>query len=189
MGRKRNSRRTIDDRDSRGRRSIAAGAGKRPGTARGSAREKSGFSLGIAQIQRHWRVLAVCGLLVLAVGLVFAQTAGFRLVNYDDDKYIRGPVVNALTAKTVSWAFAEPHQNNWTPLAWLSHALDSQVYGAWPGGRHLTNVLLHAAAVVGLFLVLRAMTGGTGSASGTLWPGAGRGAVCSSSVARNRWPG
>ena len=30
------------------------------------------------------RDLAVCGLLLLAVGLVFGQTAGFGFVNYDD---------------------------------------------------------------------------------------------------------
>ena len=43
--------------------------------------------------------------------------------------------------------------------------LDWQAYGRWAGGHHLTSVLIHAAAVVGLFLVLRRMTG-------RLWPSA-----------------
>ena len=43
--------------------------------------------------------------------------------------------------------------------------LDCQLYGLKPGGHHLTNVVLHAATAVLLFLVLRAMTG-------ELWPSA-----------------
>ena len=43
--------------------------------------------------------------------------------------------------------------------------LDCQLYGLKPGGHHLTNVLLHAATAVLLFLVLRRMTG-------ALWPSA-----------------
>jgi tetratricopeptide (TPR) repeat protein len=37
--------------------------------------------------------------------------------------------------------------------------LDCQLYGLNPGGHHLTNVLLHTATVILLFLVLRRMTG------------------------------
>jgi tetratricopeptide (TPR) repeat protein len=36
---------------------------------------------------------------------------------------------------------------------------DCQFYGLSPGGHHLSNVLLHTAAVIVLFLVLRRMTG------------------------------
>ena len=37
--------------------------------------------------------------------------------------------------------------------------LDCSLYGLWAGGHHLTNVLLHAAASVVLFLALRRLTG------------------------------
>ena len=37
--------------------------------------------------------------------------------------------------------------------------LDCQLYGLKPGGHHLTNVLLHAATAILLFLVLRNLTG------------------------------
>ena len=43
--------------------------------------------------------------------------------------------------------------------------LDCQLYGLNPAGHHLTNVLLHAASSVLLFLVLLRMTG-------DLWPSA-----------------
>jgi tetratricopeptide (TPR) repeat protein len=43
----------------------------------------------------------------------------------------------------------------------ISHMLDCQFYGLNAGGHHLTNVLLHTASVILLFLVLRDMTGAT----------------------------
>ncbi|MBN1757112.1 MAG: hypothetical protein JW863_02275 [Chitinispirillaceae bacterium] len=51
---------------------------------------------------------------------------------------------------------------NWHPLTWLSHMLDYQLYGMWPGGHHLTNVFFHSCNTVLLFLVLL-------TATGTLW--------------------
>ncbi|MGP8201393.1 MAG: tetratricopeptide repeat protein [Limisphaerales bacterium] len=105
------------------------------------------------------RVAGVCIVLVLAVLAVFGQTAGFGFVYYDDDQYVYdNPVIaRGLTLKGIEWAFSF-HAANWHPLTWLSHMLDSQLYGLHPGGHHLTNVLLHAATVITLFLVLRQMT-------------------------------
>ena len=68
-------------------------------------------------------------------------------------------VARGLTFKGIVWAFTSIHAANWHPLTWLSHMLDCQLYGLHPGGHHLTNVLLHTATVIALFLVLRQMTG------------------------------
>ncbi len=97
-----------------------------------------------------------------------AQTAGHDFINLDDDDYVgdNPPVARGFTAQGIVWAFTHVHSNNWHPLTWLSHMLDCQLYGLkHPGGHHLTNVLLHAASAVVLFLVLRQMTG-------DLWPSA-----------------
>jgi len=67
-------------------------------------------------------------------------------------------VAQGLTLKGIVWAFSF-HAANWHPLTWLSHMLDCQLYGLHPAGHHLTNVLLHTATVIALFLVLRRMTG------------------------------
>ena len=53
----------------------------------------------------------------------------------------------------------------WGPLTWTSYLLDFQLHGLKPWGYHLTNVLLHAATTIVLFLVLRGMTG-------DFWPSA-----------------
>jgi tetratricopeptide (TPR) repeat protein len=107
---------------------------------------------------RRWPVCVALALLTL---LAFSQALGDKFVNFDDSDYVyENPVVMAgLTKASVAWAFTHIHSANWHPLTWLSHELDCQIYGINPAGHHLTNVLLHAANVVLLFLLLRQMTG------------------------------
>jgi Flp pilus assembly protein TadD len=108
----------------------------------------------------HRRVVATCIGLVSAVLLVFGQSVRHQFVNYDDDEYFAAnPAVQAgLTQRSVAWAFTSTHAANWHPLTWLSLMLDVELFGPGPGGPHFTNVLLHAANTVLLFLVLLRMT-------------------------------
>ena len=118
--------------------------------------------------------LAVCGLLVLAVGLVFGQTARFSFVDFDDDQYVyaNSMVCHGLTAAGVRWAFTTSQMSTWHPLTWLSLMLECRLFRLNAGAYHVTSALLHAATAVLLFVALRRMMRGTGSASGTLWPSA-----------------
>ena len=107
-------------------------------------------------------VFAVCCLLALAVAAVFGQTVRHEFINYDDNVYVydNPQVAHGLTAAAVAWSFTSFHASNWHPLTWLSHATDCQLYGTHqPGLHHLTNVVLHAAVAISLFLVLWQMTG------------------------------
>jgi len=111
-----------------------------------------------------WRVIAVCGLLVLAVLLVFSRTLSQGFLNYDDDLFIGDEphVLGGLSWSGIAWAFTNGPLGEWYPLSMLSHMLDCQLYGLHPAGHHLTNLLLHAASTVTLFLVLWRMTGAIG---------------------------
>jgi tetratricopeptide (TPR) repeat protein len=106
-------------------------------------------------------VPGVCVLLALAVWLVFGQTLRHGFVNYDDEEYFySNPHVQAgLTSAGMAWAFQTMYASNWHPLTWLSFMLDVELFGTGPAGPHLTNVLLHAANTVLLFLLLRRLTG------------------------------
>lgn len=106
-------------------------------------------------------VIAVCGLLVLAVAAVFGQVGCCGFVNYDDDLYVydNPHIARGLTAEGVTWIVTHPHCGNWHPLTSLSHMLDCQFYGLRPGPQHLTNVALHAGAAVLALLVLWQLTG------------------------------
>jgi Flp pilus assembly protein TadD len=104
---------------------------------------------------------AVCGLLLLAVALIFGKTVSYDFVNYDDDRLVcENPVVaRGVTAQGVVRAVTTSVAEMWYPLTLISYMLDRQMYGPGPWGYHWTNVLLHAATTVILFLVLRRMTG------------------------------
>jgi len=110
---------------------------------------------------RCLQVVGLCLALAAITFAVFGQTLRHDFVNFDDEDYVFGNpmVARGLTRQGIGWAFTHVHSANWHPLTSFSHMLDCQLYGLRPGGHHLTNVLLHTAAVLALFLVLRQMTG------------------------------
>ncbi len=112
-------------------------------------------------------VVMVCGLLALAVALVFCQTGGYDFVNFDDDHYVydnehihHGFTWHGLFYYAIHW-----HAYTYHPLSTYSHMLDCQLFGLDAGGHHGMNVVLHAITAVLLFLLVRQMTG-------RLWPSA-----------------
>jgi len=106
------------------------------------------------------------GLIPTYIGLaaivlaVFDQTAWFGFVNYDDGSYVfeNATIRAGLTWHGAVWAFTHIHSQNWHPLTSISHMFDCQIFGLNAGGHHLTNVLLHTAAVILLFEFLRTTT-------------------------------
>jgi tetratricopeptide (TPR) repeat protein len=104
-------------------------------------------------------IIVLCLLLIAGVAAVYAQTAGFGLVAYDDPFYvtINPQVLGGLTWDGVKWAFTTMHAGNWFPLVWLSLMLD-RTLGAAAGGFHLVNVTFHIANTILLFWVLKRYT-------------------------------
>jgi tetratricopeptide (TPR) repeat protein len=125
--------------------------------------QQSGLNVSVGADRRdqRWRVAGLCLALAAITFAVFGQTLAHGFLNFDDSGYVyENPVVvRGLTFNGVVWAFTQAQSANWFPLTWLSHMLDCQLYGLRPAGHHLTNVLLHTATVILLFLFLRAMTG------------------------------
>ena len=142
-------------------------SGGDPAAGRLRAGENSRPSIASSVAPGRSKMLAVCGLLLLAVGLVFGQTAAHDFVNVDDDTGLvdNRHVSGGLTADGIGWAFTGFQSNTWVPLTWLSHMLDCELWQLRPAGHHLVNVLLHAGGTVVLFWVLARMTG-------SLWPSA-----------------
>jgi Tfp pilus assembly protein PilF len=109
----------------------------------------------------NWTIACVGIFLAMLVWFVFGQTVHFEFVNYDDDYhvYANPEISGGLTLHGIAWAFKHSHIDYWHPLDFISHMLDCQIYGLQPSGHHFTNVLLHAAVAVLLFLVFKKMTG------------------------------
>jgi hypothetical protein len=104
--------------------------------------------------------------LVVATVAVYYPVHSHPFANFDDGPYVfSNPHVRAgLSLDTVRWAFTSfgsvtPDVPDWHPLAWLSHALDTQVFGFDPAGPHDENLFLHALNVVLLFLGVAASDG------------------------------
>jgi tetratricopeptide (TPR) repeat protein len=113
------------------------------------------------KISERWFVAGIGAGLLAIVWFVFGQTTKFPFINFDDPEYVyEVPEINAgLTLPGIKWAFTHWPSTNWFPLKNISHMLEFQFYGFNPGAFHLTNLVLHAATVVLLFLLLRQMTG------------------------------
>jgi hypothetical protein len=112
-----------------------------------------------ARVSRQ--TLLACALLALMVILVHGQAVTFAFVSYDDPQLVtERPVVReGLTAKSIAWAATSTQTGNWFPVTRLSHLADAEVWGMAPGGHHATNLLLHLANALLLFLGLRSLTG------------------------------
>jgi len=111
---------------------------------------------------QHRRLqLILCLFLVAATLFAYWQVWTHDFVNFDDGIYVtENPRVRTgLTLENVVWAFTTTDAEFWHPLTWISHMLDCQLYGLHPGGHHVTNLVLHMANTLLLFLVLRWMTG------------------------------
>jgi len=115
------------------------------------------------------RSLVVSLALVAATAAVYSNVRKFESVTFDDPGYVfeNPQVLRGLSWNSVSWAFTSTKQSNWHPLTWLSHMADCQLYGPRPGQHgaataagwhHVTSVVLHMAAAVLLFFVLKRMT-------------------------------
>jgi tetratricopeptide (TPR) repeat protein len=100
--------------------------------------------------------------LVAAVLLVYGQVVNFDFVLYDDTAYVSDNQVvkDGLSWAGITWAFTTFHASNWHPVTWISHMLDVEIWGLYPGGHHLTSVFLHTLNALFLFLILRRVSGG-----------------------------
>src|SRR5665213_1199082 len=107
------------------------------------------------------RTWGICAALAISVMTLFWGALDCDFINFDDPLYVTSnrEIQHGLNARSVAWAFSTGTLGNWNPLTWFSHIMDVQFYGMKPAGHHLTNLLLHAASSVLLFLILKRMTG------------------------------
>lgn len=106
------------------------------------------------------RITAIISLVAL-IFIVYAQVFHFGFINIDDSVYVirNTHVLDGLSFGGVVWAFTSTYAGFWHPITWLSLMVDTQVYGTWVGGYHLTNLLLHVVSSLLLFAIFHKMTG------------------------------
>lgn len=112
-------------------------------------------------IQASRSFIVALALIMLVAALPYVQTVSHDFINYDDNQYITENLIvqRGLTLEGISWAFTTTTASNWHPLTWISHMIDAQIWGAWAGGHHLTNVLFHVVNSALVFIALIKLTG------------------------------
>lgn len=107
------------------------------------------------------RAVVPCVLLALLCLGVFLPAASFEFTNLDDDVYVvRNPALGSgLSAEGLRWAFTTRHGDIWMPATWISFLADHQLGGGGPAAFHSTNIALHVANTLLLFLLLRRLSG------------------------------
>ncbi|MGA3264177.1 MAG: tetratricopeptide repeat protein [Terracidiphilus sp.] len=110
---------------------------------------------------KPWQIVAVCIVLAVVTVVAFRGVRSNDFLLYDDNGYVSSNlrVQQGLTMQSIAWAFTSFDVANWHPLTWISHMVDWKLYGENPAGHHITNVCLHAASSVLLFLLLLYTTG------------------------------
>ena len=102
----------------------------------------------------------ICLLLALATLAIYFPVSNYGFLSYDDPGYFSGNprVLTGFTWSNIHWAFTSGEDANWHPLTWLSLMLDATLFGTGAAAPHLTNVLLHAANSILLFLLFLRLT-------------------------------
>lgn len=105
--------------------------------------------------------------LLLLTFAAYSNIPRLDFMDIDDGSYVtnNSHVRDGLTLDGIWWAFTSAHAGNWHPLTWISHMIDTQLFGLKPRPHHLVNLLIHAINALLLFFLLKKMTG-------DFWPGA-----------------
>lgn len=100
----------------------------------------------VPRTTRAARRRAALGALMLgaATVLVFLPLRQAEFLLYDDGLHV---TANPHTRIGITWAgivWALTHTTKWIPLTWMSHMLDSHLFGLDAGAHHLSGAVLHA---------------------------------------------
>jgi protein O-mannosyl-transferase len=103
----------------------------------------------------------IIAMLLAITVLLYARTATFGFVNYDDSSYVYdNPHLDlGLGLEGIRWAITTGYFSYWHPLTWLTYLATTTVFGVRAGPIHAVNFLLHAANAGLLFYLLRRTTG------------------------------
>lgn len=99
----------------------------------------------------RWVVPALTALVVMAA---FSSALPGRFQQWDDVVLlVDNPGYRGLGWSNLRWMFTTNLMGHYMPLTWVTYGLDYLVWGLNPVGYHLTNVVLHAANTVLVYLL------------------------------------
>ncbi|MEZ6033974.1 MAG: hypothetical protein R3C17_12835 [Planctomycetaceae bacterium] len=110
-------------------------------------------------LKRHQTFFQSAALVLIGL-IAFWQSVAFDFVNWDDVTYVTHNELITSWSPSNLWGVAtETVTRNYGPLTIFSFLIDHTLWGKNPCGYHATNVLLHLANGVLVFLLLKQLTG------------------------------
>jgi len=104
------------------------------------------------------RWMSLLGPVALVVA-VYWPSVGFDFVNWDDPWYvINNPLIRSWHPANLFRIVSEVAIKNYAPVTMFSYLVDHTLWGDWPGGYHLTNLLLHALNAVLVYTLILQVT-------------------------------
>ena len=95
-------------------------------------------------------------LVIVGVPLVvFAPSLANGFVWDDHFNLIANRDYRGLGWTQLMWMLASSHLAHWIPVTWLTLGVDYALWGMWPAGYHLSNILFHATNAWVFYLVGR----------------------------------
>lgn len=114
-------------------------------------------------ILKNNRAIITASFAALITLSLYLRVVGYEFVNFDDyQTIVNNPAIKILDGEFIREAFQTFYMGAWTPLVWLSYAVDYYFWGLNPAGYHLTNILLHALNAALIVLIADAVLKGMG---------------------------
>lgn len=105
--------------------------------------------------------LIVVFILLASIILSYYPVKNYDFVNYDDPRYVTTFENEELTLKFIASLLTSFDASNWHPLTWISHIIDTRLFGMNAGAHHLVNVFFHIINTLVLYHIFYKTTGET----------------------------
>jgi tetratricopeptide (TPR) repeat protein len=103
----------------------------------------------------HWQLFILFATLTL-----YFSSFSFEFVNWDDPIYIyNNPFIHSLSANNISNIFRSFYNGNYHPLTMVTYAIENAIAGQTPFIYHFTNVILHLANTLLVFVFVQKLMG------------------------------
>jgi len=113
-----------------------------------------------------FHALIIVVLIVLSYAVYLPALEGDFLYSWDDQRYVTDNYrITSLSPDGLETIFTEPYFGTYIPITTLSYAVDYQVWELDPYGYHLTNLHIHTANGVLVYILVFVLLSGAGSKS------------------------
>lgn len=103
--------------------------------------------------------ISICAIIMI-VTLAFAPAINNDFINWDDNKYVTdNPHIKEPTAKNIKTLLTTSFVGTYQPVVNISYLIEHSLFGPKAAVYHATNILIHAANSVLVFLVFALLDG------------------------------